>query len=404
LPTNIVLVAALDTKGQEAGLVRDYIRSRGHTVIVVDCGVLGPASIQADVSRDELATAGGSSLDALLHRNDRGHAMDVMTRGMAVLALRLHAGGRLDGIIGIGGSAGTSVGTSGMRVLPTGVPKVMLSTVASGDTKPYVGIKDITMMYSVVDIAGINRLSRRILTNAAGAICGMVEAPADADDDSEKPMIAATMFGVTTPCITRAREVLERAGYEVLVFHATGSGGQAMESLIADGYIAGVLDATTTEWADELVGGTLTAGPHRLEAAGRRGIPQVVSVGALDMVNFGAPDTVPDRFRDRNLHQHNPYVTLMRTTPEENSLFGKVIAEKLNMATGPTVLFLPLQGVSLYDMPGGPFEDSGARAALFDALRRHIDPTKVRVVELDDALNDVPFADAMANTLIDLLR
>jgi len=323
---------------------------------------------------------------------------------MAVLALRLHAGGRLDGIIGIGGSAGTSVGTSGMRVLPTGVPKVMLSTVASGDTKPYVGIKDITMMYSVVDIAGINRLSRRILTNAAGAICGMVEAPADADDDSEKPMIAATMFGVTTPCITRAREVLERAGYEVLVFHATGSGGQAMESLIADGYIAGVLDATTTEWADELVGGTLTAGPHRLEAAGRRGIPQVVSVGALDMVNFGAPDTVPDRFRDRNLHQHNPYVTLMRTTPEENSLFGKVIAEKLNMATGPTVLFLPLQGVSLYDMPGGPFEDSGARAALFDALRRHIDPTKVRVVELDDALNDVPFADAMANTLIDLLR
>jgi uncharacterized protein (UPF0261 family) len=404
MPARIVIAATLDTKGREAGLVRDYIAARGHEPVVVDTGVLGTPAIPADIPRQEVARAAGTSLDELVRAADRGGAIETMARGLAALVQRLHAEGRLDGIIGIGGSAGTAIGTAAMRALPVGVPKVMVSTMASGDTRPYVGTKDITMMYSVVDVAGINRLSRRILANAAGAVCGMVEArEAGAPTGEEKPLIAATMFGVTTPCVTRARELLEANGFEVLVFHATGTGGQAMEGLIEDGFIAGVLDITTTEWADELVGGVLSAGPHRLEAAGRKGIPQVVSVGALDMVNFGPPETVPEKFRGRKFYQHNPQVTLMRTTVEENRELGRIIAEKLNQATGPTALYLPLRGVSLYDTGDGPFVDEAARAALFEAIRTHLDRSKVKLVERDVAINDPPFAEAMAQELMAML-
>jgi uncharacterized protein (UPF0261 family) len=285
-----------------------------------------------------------------------------------------------------------------MRALPIGMPKVMVSTMASGDVSAYVGVKDVTLMYSVVDVAGLNRLSRRILANAAGAVCGMVEQAIPLADD--RPLLAATMFGVTTPCVTRVRERLEAAGYEVLVFHATGSGGRAMESLIEGGFLAGVADVTTTEWADELVGGVLSAGPTRLDAAGMAGIPQVVSVGALDMCNWGPLETVPAPFADRNLYRHNPQVTLMRTTPAENAELGRILAGKLNAARGPVALFLPLRGVSMIDAEGGPFWSPEADAALFDAIRETVDRSRVELVELDLHINDPAFADAMADRLL----
>jgi uncharacterized protein (UPF0261 family) len=336
----------------------------------------------------------------LREQNDRGAAMEVMMRGAAQLASQLYGEGRFDGVLALGGGGGTVIGSAAMRELPVGLPKVMVSTVASGDTRPYIGVKDITMMYSVVDIAGLNRFSRRILANAVGAVCGMVEQ--EVPEAEDRPLLAATMFGVTTPCVTRVRERLEEAGYEVLVFHATGAGGQSMEALIADGFVEGVADVTTTEWCDELVGGVLSAGPHRLEAAGRAGVPQVVSVGALDMVNFAGYETVPPEFRERNLYRHNANVTLMRTTPEESAELGRIIAGKLNEATGPTVLLLPLQGVSAIDKEGGPFYDAEADEALFNALREGVRPP-VEVVELDLHINDPAFADAIAERMISLL-
>jgi uncharacterized protein (UPF0261 family) len=308
----------------------------------------------------------------------------------------------VDGVAAIGGSGNSSIAARAMRELPVGVPKLIVSTVASGDTRPYVGAVDITMTYSVVDIAGINRISAQILANAAGAIAGMATAtvPQSAGD---RPLIGATMFGVTTPCVTRARERLEELGYEVLVFHATGTGGQSFEALASGGYLAGALDITTTELADDLVGGVLSAGPDRLEAVGRAGVPQVVSLGALDMVNFGPRDTVPERFEGRSLYVHNPTVTLMRTTAEEMAELGRRIARKLNGAAGPTVLFVPLRGVSAIDVDGAPFRDAAADEALFAALREDIDESKVELVEVDADVNDPTFATAMADRLHELI-
>jgi uncharacterized protein (UPF0261 family) len=396
----ILLIGTLDTKGAEYGYVRDLIRERGHQTLVMDAGVVGEPPFVPEISAAKVAGAGGGSLAQLREQNDRGAAMEVMMRGAAQLAARLYGEGRFNGVLALGGGGGTVIATTAMRELPVGVPKVMVSTVASGDTRPYVGVKDITMMYSVVDIAGLNRFSRRILANAVGAVCGMVEQ--EVPEAEDRPLLAATMFGVTTPCVTRVRERLEEAGYEVLVFHATGAGGQSMEALIADGFVEGVADVTTTEWCDELVGGVLSAGPNRLEAAGRAGVPQVVSVGALDMVNFAGYETVPPEFRERNLYRHNANVTLMRTTPEESAELGRIIAGKLNEATGPTVLLLPLQGVSAIDKEGGPFYDAEADEALFNALRAWVRPP-VELVELDLHINDPAFADAVADRLLDLL-
>jgi uncharacterized protein (UPF0261 family) len=289
-----------------------------------------------------------------------------------------------------------------MQALPVGAPKLILSTMAAGDTRAYVGVKDIAMMPSVVDVAGVNRLSSRIIANAAGAIAGMVKVD-HPESASAKPMIAATMFGVTTQGVTKAREVLERSGYEVLVFHAVGSGGRTMEDLIRAGFIAGVLDLTTTELADELIGGVLTAGPNRLEAAGETGVPQVVSLGALDMVNFGARDTVPAKYSGRTFYQHNPLVTLMRTTPAENAELGRIIAAKLNRAKGPTVLMIPNKGVSAIDVEGKPFHDAAADDALFAALRSHVSPNVV-IVEMDADINSDAFATEAANRLLDLVK
>lgn len=401
MPT-VAIFGTLDTKGAEFRFLRDRLRALGVEPLVVNCGPLEEPAFPPDVSAQEVAAAAGTSLAALRARRDRGEAVAAMARGAAQIAAQLFAEGRLHGIISLGGSAGTTIGTAAMRALPVGVPKVMVSTLASGDTRPYVDTKDICMLYSVVDIAGINRLSRRILGNAAAAIAGMLSAPAPPAGE-DRPLIGATMFGVTTPCVTRARELVEAAGYEVLVFHATGTGGRAMEDLVRAGYLVGVLDITTTELADELVGGVLSAGPERLEAAGAAGIPQVVAPGALDMVNFGPPETVPPRFRDRRFYQHNPTVTLMRTTSEENAALGRIVAEKLSRARGPVTVLLPLRGVSAIDREGQPFYDPEADAAFRSALKAHL-RAHVRLCELDLHLNDAEFAQACAEALLAALR
>jgi uncharacterized protein (UPF0261 family) len=398
--STILLIGTLDTKGEEYAYVRDLIKDRGHEALIMNAGVTGDPPFRPDIGAEAVAAAGGSTLAALRAEGDRGAAIEVMALGALKLAVQYYEEGKFEGVLAFGGSGGTAIATPAMRGLPVGVPKVMVSTVASGDVQPYVGVKDVTMMYSVVDIAGLNRLSRRILANAAGAICGMAEQKLPKAED--KPLLGATMFGVTTPCVTAVREQLEAAGYEVLVFHATGSGGQAMESLITDDFIVGVADITTTEWCDELVGGMLSAGPHRLEAAAKKGIPQVVSCGALDMVNFWSYETVPARFKERTLYKHNPNVTLMRTTPEECTELGRIIASKLNQAQGPTTLFIPLKGVSAIDQEGQPFYLPEADKALFNSLRENIRPP-VELIELDMHLNDPEFSAAMADHLLKML-
>ncbi len=398
--STIAIIAALDTKGVEAQFIRESVLGRGHRTLVIDVGVMSEPAISADIPARDIARAGGSDLALLRKASDKAGAMEAMTRGAAAIAARLWAEKSFDAIIGIGGSAGTAIGSSAMRALPIGVPKVLVSTVAAGDTRPYVGTKDITMMYSVVDIAGLNRISAKVLANAAGAVIGMAET--QLPQRQERPLIAASMFGNTTTCVDRARGILEEAGFEVLVFHATGAGGMTMESLIADGYVDGVLDVTTTEWADELCGGVFSAGPHRLEAAARTGIPQVVAPGCLDMVNFAAPETVPPQFAQRKLFRWNSNVTLMRTDVEENRKLGKILAEKINQSTGPVSVLLPLRGLSQLDSEGGEFWWPEADRALFDTLRQHLRPD-VPVISVDAAINDPAFAELAATTLLDLM-
>jgi uncharacterized protein (UPF0261 family) len=397
----VVLLGTLDTKGREFDYLRDRLREQGVDVVLVDAGVFEPLA-RADVTQDEVAAASGADVGALRDAGDRGAAVEAMCRGAAEVVRRLHEEGRLDGILSVGGSGNSSIGAAAMRVLPVGVPKLIVSTLASGDTRPYVGATDVSMTYSVVDISGLNRISERILANAAGAIAGMAKVQV-AESGEGRPLIGATMFGVTTPAVTRARERLEKLGYEVLVFHATGTGGQSMEALARGGFLAGVLDLTTTELADDLVGGVLSAGPDRLEAAGELGLPQVVSLGALDMVNFGPRETLPPQFESRNIYVHNPTVTLMRTTPEECAELGRRIARKLSAATGPTALFVPLKGVSMIATEGGPFHDPAADEALFSALREGLGGN-VELHELDLDVNDPAFADATANRLHELIH
>ena len=391
------IVGTLDTKGIEFQFIKERIEANGTSTCVVNTGSLGEPHFEPDVSAGEVAEAGGTSLQALQDGGDRGLAVAAMAEGAAKIIAELQSDGKIDGVISLGGSAGTTIGTTAMRAVPVGVPKIMVSTLASGDTSPYVDTKDISMMYSVVDIAGINSLSRQILANAAGAIVGMVNAEVPAAED--KPLIGATMFGVTTPCVTKARELLEDAGYEVLVFHATGAGGRAMEDLVKGGFIVGVLDATTTELADELVGGVLSAGPDRLEAAGELGVPQVIAPGALDMVNFGPPDTVPEQFKDRIFYQHNPTVTLMRTTVEENAELGKIMGQKLSQAKGPTTVIIPKQGVSAIDQEGQPFYSAEAEAAWIENLKANLGDN-VTLIEMDNHINDDAFATKLVETLL----
>jgi uncharacterized protein (UPF0261 family) len=396
----VVIIATLDTKGAEAGFVRDSLAEAGVEVLLLDAGSLGSPATGADFSRDAIFAAAGAKLADVQRKADRGEAVTLAAIGATRIVQRLHADGRVDGVFGLGGSAGTTIGTAAMRALPYGIPKLMVSTLASGQVQPYVGVRDICMMHSVTDLCGLNRFTRQILANAAAAMVGMVGAKPQAAAD--RPLVAATMFGVTTPCVEAARTKIESAGYEVLVFHATGTGGRTMEAMIADGLIAGVLDITTTELADELVGGVLSAGCDRLTAAAIRGTPQVISLGALDMVNFGPRETVPERFQGRRLYQHNANVTLMRTTPEENDRLGKEVAEKASAARGPTAILMPLRGISAIDREGGPFWWPEADRALFQSIRNWVGPS-VQVRELDLHINDPEFAIAAAETLLQMV-
>jgi uncharacterized protein (UPF0261 family) len=397
-PPTVVLVGTLDTKGTEYAFLRDRLEQAGVATVLVDVGTQGPPTTHADVTRDEVAAAGGFELAAL---TDRGAAVQAMCGAAPGVVRRLFDEGRCQGVLAAGGSGNTAIATAAMRALPIGVPKLVVSTMASGDTSAYVDVSDVVLMPAVTDVAGLNSVSARILANAAAAMAGMVTAPG-LDLGASRPVVAATMFGVTTPAVTAAREELERRGYEVLVFHATGTGGRSMESLVESGFVTGVLDLTTTELADDLVGGVLSAGPHRLEAAGRHGVPQVVSLGALDMVNFGARASVPERFAGRNLYVHNPTVTLMRTTPEECAELGRRLGAKLSAATGPVALFVPLRGVSAISGEGGPFFDPDADAALRAGLRETLAPS-VEVHEVDAHVNDPAFAVAMAARLDEFL-
>jgi len=398
----VAILGALDTKGVEFGFIKSEIEKHGCKTLVINVGVLGAPAFAPDVSAEEVAAAVDANLAELIANKDRGLALDAMTLGAAAITRKLYAEGRFDGIISMGGGGGTAMGTSAMRALPVGVPKLMVSTVASGDTSPYVGTTDITMMPSIVDVSGINRISRQIFVNAAAAISGMVNAQTEAAG-ADKPLIAASMFGNTTRAVDHARQIMEEHGYEVLVFHATGTGGKTMESLVASGFFAGVLDITTTEWADELCGGVLSAGPQRLEAAAKAGLPQIVTPACIDMVNFWAPETIPAKYKDRLFYHWNPNVTLMRTTPEENAQLGKIFAEKLNAASGPVEVFIPMGGFSEVDAPGKPFWWPEADQAFVDALKENL-RAGIPVTILPNNVNDPEFSGLLAETLLKMLK
>lgn len=394
----IAVLGTLDSKGEEHAFVADLIRQKGHRPLLIDVGTGESASVQPDISREEVAAAGGIDLPDLMARKDRGECVTAMSKAAPKLLARLASEGRIQGVISLGGGGGTSLATSAMRGLPIGFPKLMVSTLASGNTAHYLESKDITMMPSIVDVSGLNRISKMIFTRAAGAICGMVESELQASAD-ERPLIAASMFGNTTECVDAARKILEQAGYEVLVFHTTGTGGKTMETLIADGMITGVLDITTTEWADELLGGTLTAGPDRLDAAARAGVPAIVTPGCLDMVNFGGRDTVPKHYEGRNFYIHNPQVTLMRTTPGECSQLGKILADKVNAYTAPVTVLLPTKAISIISAEGEVFYDPEADQALFSAIKENLSPG-VELLEVDAGINAPEFSRACAEALL----
>lgn len=397
----VALLGTLDTKGEEYSWLKERLQRLGVAVLAIDAGSFS-TSPMADVPSDEVIAAAGADAAGLRERRDRGEMMTVMGRGAARVVRRLADEGRIHGLLSVGGSGGSSVAAPAMQALPIGFPKLLVSTMASGDVKPYVGEVDSTLTYSVVDVAGINSISAAVLGNAAAAVAGMAkayEARLAEPAPDHKPLIGITMFGVTTPAADEARKALTELGYEALVFHATGTGGRAMEKLVESGLLAGVCDLTTTELADDLVGGVLSAGPDRLEIAGATGLPQVVSLGALDMVNFGPLDAVPGQFAERNLFVHNPTVTLMRTTAAEMAELGRRIAAKLAAATGPAELFIPLRGVSAIDVDGAPFRDAEADEALFAALRSGLAGSAVVVHEIDQAINDPGFGRAMAQTL-----
>jgi len=397
----ILIIGAFDTKGEEYAFVKHLIEAHGHKTLTLNTGVYDLNQlIKSDISNSEVAEAGGSDIEAV-QKMDRGPAMKIMSQGAEKLVRKIYNEARFDGIIGMGGTGGTSVITAGMRTLPIGFPKVMISTAASGDTRPYVGIKDINMFPSVVDVAGINRISRQIFTRAVGAICGMVESEIEKPKE-EKPIIAASMFGNTTACVDRCRELLTEKGYEVLVFHATGTGGMTMESLVEDGLIDAVLDITTTEWADELCGGVFSAGNTRLDAPGKTGIPHLIVPGCVDMVNFGPKDTIPDKYTGRLFYEWNPSVTLMRTTPQENAEMGRIFAEKANAAKGPVAFLIPLKGVSMLDSQGQPFWSPEADSAMFNAVKSNT-RKDIRVVELDVNINDTVFANKAVEMLLEMI-
>ena len=414
----IAVIGTLDSKGHEHAFVADLIHKRGHTPVLIDLGTGTDPQVTPDITRFQVAEAAGLDLQPLIDQQDRGECVVAMSKATPVLLAQLVADKKIDGVISLGGGGGTALGTAAMRALPIGFPKLMVSTLASGNTAHYLGTKDITMMPSIVDVAGLNSISKVIFSRAAGAICGMVEtevifpnskpqrttvsSPSEKNEEEEcKPLIVASMFGNTTDCINIAAKVLEDAGYEVLIFHATGTGGKTMESLIESGMASGVLDITTTEWADELTGATLSAGPTRMDAMSKAKVPAVISPGCLDMANFGERDTVPEQFADRLFYIHNPQVTLMRTNPEECAELGKIISEKANANPAPTAILNPLKTVSIISAEGQAFYDPIADQALFTAIHQH---AKVEVIDFDEEINSEVFAKAAAHKLLELIK
>lgn len=395
----IAVLGTLDSKGAEHAFVADRIRERGHEVLLIDVGTGADPEITPDFNRFQVAAAADLDLRSLIERQDRGECVVAMSGAAPVLVAKLAQEGRIDAIISLGGGGGTALATAAMRALPLGFPKLMVSTLASGNTAHYIGETDIVMMPSIVDVQGLNRVSKGVFARAAGAICGMVEAKVDEAD--AKPLIVCSMFGNTTDCIDFATPIFEAAGYEVLVFHATGTGGRTMEKLIESGGVAGVFDITTTEWADELCGGTLSAGPTRLEAAGKAGVPAVVAPGCLDMANFGERDSVPSKFEGRNFYIHNPQVTLMRTTADECAQLGRILADKVNAYTSPVEIFIPKGGISVISREGQPFHDAAADEALFKSIHEH---AKAPVHDHAGDINDKAFAEAAAKRLLELIQ
>jgi uncharacterized protein (UPF0261 family) len=397
----IAIIAALDTKGDDFAFLKTEIEKRGLNTLIIDFSVAGQPAFAADITREEVARAADTDLEALATRGERGAAMIAMANGVTEVIRRLYADDAIHGVISMGGSGATTVATAAMRGLPVGFPKLMVSTLASGDISPFVGTSDIVMMPSVIDVNGVNRISRMIYSNAAGAICGMVTGEKPSADD--KPLVAMTMFGNTTRAVNHAKTLIEAEGYEVLVFHATGAGGRTMETLIESGLIAGVLDMTTTEWADELVGGVLSAGPTRLEAAVKAGIPHIVVPGCLDMVNFWAKDTLPEAYRDRLIYEWASNVTLMRTTPEETTKLGAIFAEKLKAARAPVAVYIPLGGWSEIDVKDKPFHSPDAIRAFTEALRAGLRPD-IAIHEIDTDINDPAFSGLVAQALLEMLK
>lgn len=398
----IALIGTFDSKGEEYQYVQQLLESMGNNVFTINTGVFKSA-FEPDVDVAVIAEMVGENINDIRKKNDRAFATEILSRGVEKLLPTLFKEGKFDAVLSFGGTGGTSLVTPGMRQLPIGVPKVMVSTVASGDTSTYVGTSDILMMPSIVDVSGLNKISKVIFQNAASAVSGMVNAHFEKEED-HRPLVAASMFGVTTPAVDYARKYLEREGYEVLVFHATGVGGKTMEKLIREGYFAGVLDLTTTELADELVGGILSAGPNRVEAASEKGVPQIISLGALDMVNFGAYETVPQKFSARNFYRHNPTVTLMRTTESENEQLGKILANKLSKAHEKTILMIPSAGVSLIDSPENPFYGPEEDALLFKNIKNQLNNSSVKVIERENNINDQEFAEESAKLLLQLMK
>ena len=414
--TTVAILGTFDTKGREHAFIADEVRAHGHQALLIDVGMRGAEGCTPDIPCHEVAAAGDVDLAALVQGEDRGECVAAMAKAAPLLLKRLHEAGLIDGVISLGGGGGTAIATAAMRALPLGVPKLMVSTLASGNTAPYIGTSDLIMMPSIVDVAGLNRVSRMVFQRAVAAICAMVEvangaqtanvnaqSPANTEGGDERPLIAASMFGNTTDCVNAAIPVLEAAGYEVLVFHATGTGGQAMEALVRSGMVDGVLDITTTEWADELAGGVLSAGPSRLDAAAEAAVPSIVVPGCLDMVNFGEPHTVPEQYSDRLFYHHNPQVTLMRTTPEECAELGRILAEKVNQYSAPVSVLIPAKAVSVISAEGQPFHDFAADEALFEAIMQNLQ-SHVELLVVNCEINDPAFAAACAKTLLQNLE
>jgi uncharacterized protein (UPF0261 family) len=394
------VAGTFDTKARELLYLRDCLAAQGLAVTTVDLSTSGDeAAHPADIGALSIATYHPMAAQAVF-TGERGSAVNAMAEAF-VHFIRTRED--LGGIIAAGGSGATALATPAMRALPVGTPKVMVSTIASGDVRPHVGSSDIAMIYPVTDIAGLNRISRRVLANAAGALAGMMRAEPIAGD-AEKPAIGLTMFGVTTPCVLAVTKLLE-ADYDCVVFHATGSGGQSFETLAGSGFFTGVLDITTTEIADEIAGGVLSAGPSRLDVFARHAIPYVGSAGALDMANFWAMDTLPGHLRERKLHVHNANVTLMRTSVAENEQIGRFVAEKLNRMKGEVRFLLPLKGVSALDREGQPFFDKNADEALFGAIEANFAASAThRLVKLPHHINDTGFAEALVQAFRDIAK